>query len=63
MAVSKGNRKQKLFVKVFYVNPEDLEEELNDWLNIKGKYYEVIDIELSSSQSKSVLLILYRELD
>lgn len=61
MAVSTG--KKKYSVKVLNVNTEDLEKEFNNWLDALGKCHEIIDIELSSSQTKSVVLILYRELN
>lgn len=62
MAVSSG-KKEKYSVKVFNVNTEDLEKELNNWLDTIGKYHVIKDIVLSSSQTKSVALVLYRELD
>ncbi len=60
--VGKEIPRQKAFVKVFAVNTEDLEKELNEWIKGKEKYHEIIDIELSSSQDKSVALVLYREI-
>ena len=56
-----GPPKQKTFVKVFHVNTEDLENELNEWIRAIEKYHEIIDIEISSSQDKTVAIVLYRE--
>lgn len=61
MAVSKG-KKEKYSVKVFYVNTEDLEKELNDWLDTLDKYHELIDVKLSSCQNKSVAMAIIREI-
>lgn len=59
--VGKEIPRQKTFVKVFDVNTENLEKELNEWIKGMEKYHEIIDIELSSSQDKSVALVLYQE--
>lgn len=61
MTVSSGKAKYKYSVKVFHVNTENLEKELNDWLDALGRYHEVIDIKLSSSQAESIAVVLYRE--
>lgn len=54
------------FAKVLYVNSEDLEKELNEWLSDNEYDFEITDIKLSSCyfrdcQTKSVVLIMYRK--
>lgn len=61
MSVSSGKTKCKYSVKVFHVNTENLEKELNDSLNTLSKYQEIIDIDLSSSPTETVAVVLYRE--
>ena len=57
---------QVTFAKVLYVNSEDLQEELNNWLAENENVCEVKDIKLSSCyfrdcQTKSVVVILYKK--
>lgn len=70
MAVSQGKNPQKsyqtTFVKEFFVNSEDVEKELNQWLKDNEENYEIVDIKISSCyfrdcQTKTIVLILYRE--
>ena len=61
MPVASGKAKYKYSVKVFHVNTENLEKELNDRLNTFGKYPEIINIDLSSSPTETVAVVLYRE--
>jgi len=61
MSVSLGKTKYKYSVKVFHVNTKNLEKELNDCLNTLGKYQEIIDVDLSSSPTDTVAVVLYRE--
>lgn len=61
MSVSLGKTKYKYSVKVLHVNTKNLEKELNDCLNTLGKYQEIIDVDLSSSPTDTVAVVLYRE--
>ncbi len=70
MAVSQGKNPQKsyqtTFVKEIYVNSEDLEKELNQWLKDNEDNYNIMDIKISSCyfrncQTKSVVVILYKK--
>ena len=60
-SVSSGKAKYKYSVKVFLVNTKNLEKDLNDCLNNFGKYQEIINIDLSSSPTETVAVVLYRE--
>ena len=56
---------QTTFVKEIYVNSEDVEEELNQWLRLNEEEYEIVDIKVSSChyrdmQPKTLVLIFYR---
>jgi 5'(3')-deoxyribonucleotidase len=68
MAISSGKHKyhQTTFVKEIYVNSEDVEEELNQWLRLNEEEYEIVDIKVSSChyrdlQTKTIVLIFYRK--
>ena len=68
MAVSSGKHThhQTTFVKEIYVNSEDVEKELNQWLKFNEEEYEIVDIKVSSChfrdlQTKTIVLIFYRE--
>lgn len=66
MSIAHG---QVTFVKMFYVNSEDVkenEEMLNQWLKEHEKVYEIVNINLSSCyyrdlQTKTTILILYKK--
>ena len=60
-----ASRYQTTFVKEIYVNSEDVEEELNQWLRLNEEEYEIVDIKVSSChyrnmQTKTLVLIFYR---
>jgi len=68
MAISSGKHTpyQTTFVKEIYVNSEDVEEELNQWLSLNEEDYEIVDIKVSSChfrdlQTKTIVLIFYRK--
>lgn len=53
------------FAKVIYVNSEDVEKEMNQWLAENEKKVEIVDIKLTSCyfrdlQTKTIVLILYK---
>ena len=60
MAVATGNieyKYQKTFVKVFHVNIENLEKELNDWIKSNEEKYEIVDINLLGDGQNEVIAI------
>ena len=62
------SRYQATFVKELYVNSEDVETELNQWLKDNEENFEIMDIKISSCyfrdcQTKTIVLIFYRETD
>lgn len=70
MAVSKGSNPQKsyqtTFVKEIYVNSEDVEKELNQWLKDNETDCEITDIKVSSCyfrnlQTKTIVLVFYKK--
>lgn len=61
------NKQQATFVKVFYVNSEDLEKEINKWLADNEDSCEIKEIKQSScyfdkSQTKAIVTIFYKPL-
>ena len=60
------SRYQTTFVKEIYVNSEEVENELNQWLKDNEEDYEILDIKVSSChfrdlQTKTIVLIFYRK--
>lgn len=66
MAVAKGDREykyQKSFVKVFHVNYEDMEKELNDWVKNNEEKYEIVDINFSiDCQDRVVVMVVCKHI-
>ena len=61
-----ASRYQTTFVKEIYVNSEEVENELNQWLKDNEEDYEILDIKVSSChfrdlQTKTIVLIFYRK--
>ena len=57
---------RKTFAKVFYVNSDNIEDKLNEWLSENEQEFEIVDIKLSSCyfrdcQTKTIVLILYKK--
>ena len=50
---------QKTFVKVFHVNIENMEKELNDWVKHNEDECEVVDIKFASDcQANAVVMVV-----
>lgn len=60
MAVRQG-MKRTYGVQLFHDNIENIQDNVNQWLQVNDKYVDVVDIKLSECQNKTVALIFYKK--
>lgn len=62
MSVKHG-KTPKTLVKVFHLNVEDIERELNKWIKENEDAAEIVDIKLSfDNQNKVIIMVICRPL-